>query len=44
MIKIKNYEFEIKWGEQTTTDDKEGEIIDISKNIPSIEKYRGKFY
>ena len=40
--KIKNYEFEIKWGEQTTTDDKEGEIIEVSKNIPSkeiIEEY-----
>ena len=35
--KTKNYEFKIKWGEQTTTDDKEGEIIDISKNIPSKE-------
>ena len=40
--KIKNYEFEIKWGEQTTTDDKEAEIIEVSKNIPSkeiIEEY-----
>ena len=39
--KIKVYEFEIKWGQQTTTDDKEGKIIDISENIPSkvtIEK------
>ena len=35
--KIKNYEFEIKWGEQTTTDDKAGEIINISKYIPSKE-------
>ena len=35
--KIKNYEFEIKWGEQTTTDDKEGEIIETSNNIPSKE-------
>ena len=35
--KIKIYEFTIKWGSQTTTDDKEGEIIDISKNIPSKE-------
>ena len=24
--KIKIYEFEVKWGEQTSTDDKEGEI------------------
>lgn len=35
--KIKNYEFEIKWGEQTTTDDKQGKIINISNNIPSKE-------
>ena len=35
--KIKNYEFEIKWGEQTTTDDKEGKIIELSQNIPSKE-------
>ena len=44
--KIKNYEFEIKWGEQTTTDDKEGEIIETSNNIPSkeiIEKNLKKF-
>ena len=41
--KIKNYEFEIKWGEQTTTDDKEGEIIDISQNIPSIKNVEGGF-
>lgn len=32
---IKNYEFKIKWGEQTTTDDQEGKIIDVSRNIPS---------
>ena len=35
--KIKNYEFEIKWGEETTTDDKEGKITGISNNIPSRE-------
>ena len=35
--KIKNYEFEIKWGEQTTTDDSKGKIIYVSKNIPSKE-------
>ena len=33
--KIKIYDFEIKWGVQTTTDDKKGEILEISKNIPS---------
>ena len=34
---IKEYIFEIKWGEQTSTDDVEGEIIDRSNNIPTIE-------
>ena len=34
---IKIYDFAIKWGIQTTTDDKDGEILDISKNIPSKE-------
>ncbi len=33
--KIKIYDFEIKWGVQTTTDDKSGEVLEISKNIPS---------
>ena len=32
---IKEYEFEIKWGEQTSTDDREGDIIEKSSNIPS---------
>tara|TARA_Y100001970_G_C14257645_1_gene876715 strand:- start:1499 stop:2407 length:909 start_codon:yes stop_codon:yes gene_type:complete len=32
---IKEYEFEIKWGEQTTTDDSEGKIIERSSKIPS---------
>ena len=32
---IKIYDFAIKWGIQTTTDDMDGEILDISKNIPS---------
>ena len=46
---IKEYEFEIKWGEQTSTDDKEGEIINTSNLIPTIDeiinglkKFRGK--
>jgi len=45
---IKEYEFEIKWGEQTATDDREGEVISISSNIPSymtikkaLKKYKG---
>ena len=32
---VKEYEFEIKWGEQTSTDDREGEVIDRSDYIPS---------
>ena len=35
--KIKIYDFEVKWGIQTTTDDKEGEILETSQNIPSKE-------
>ena len=31
----KEYEFQIKWGEQTSTDDREGDIIEKSSNIPS---------
>ena len=34
---IKEYEFEIKWGEQTSTDDREGEVINKSNYIPSLE-------
>ena len=33
----KKYFFRIKWGEQTTTDDQEGQIINLSSNIPSDE-------
>ena len=32
---IKEYEFQIKWGEQTSTDDSEGEIINKSNYIPT---------
>ena len=32
---VKEYEFEIKWGEQTSTDDREGDIIARSFNIPN---------
>ena len=35
---IKEYEFEIKWGEQTLTDDREGKIIGVSSNIPEAEE------
>ncbi len=37
---IKEYEFEIKWGEQTTTDDQEGKIIETSSNIPNIDQIK----
>lgn len=32
--KQKGYVFTVKWGEQTDTDDREGRVINISKNIP----------
>jgi len=45
----KEYEFEIKWGEQTSTDDSEGEIISKSSLIPSekniktmLKKFNGE--
>ena len=34
----KKYLFKIKWGEQTSTDDVEGEIINYSSKIPSEEE------
>jgi len=46
---IKEYEFEIEWGSQTSTDDSEGEIIHTCEIIPSenliikqLEKYKGE--
>mgnify|MGYP000554221325 CR=1 FL=1 len=39
---IKEYEFEIKWGEQTSTDDTEGIIIDRSSYIPSEKMIKNK--
>jgi tRNA pseudouridine55 synthase len=39
---IKEYEFEVKWGEQTSTDDAEGEIIKKSNNIPSEKEISEK--
>ena len=48
---IKEYEFDIKWGIQTSTDDSEGEIIDRSDKIPSlneieneIKKFHGEIF
>ena len=40
---IKEYEFEIKWGSQTLTDDLEGETIKTSSNIPSLQKINNEF-
>ena len=34
----KKYNFKLKWGEQTSTDDSEGAIINFSKKIPSNEE------
>ena len=39
---IKEYEFEIKWGEQTLTDDAEGEIIYRTDRIPSLKDIKKK--
>ena len=39
---IKEYEFEIKWGEQTSTDDREGDIIERSFHIPSYQEINVK--
>ena len=39
---VKEYEFEIKWGEQTSTDDKEGMIIKRTDNIPTLENIKIK--
>jgi len=37
---VKEYEFEIKWGEQTSTDDREGKIIERTDNIPTLENIK----
>lgn len=39
---IKEYEFSIKWGEQTLTDDAEGEIINSSNYIPKIGQIKNE--
>ena len=33
---VKEYEFEIKWGEQTSTDDAEGKVLATCKIIPTL--------
>jgi len=37
-ISSKKYLFKLKWGEQTSTDDSEGEVINYSNKIPSEEE------
>ena len=37
---LKKYFFKLKWGEQTSTDDAEGKIINISKIIPSEDNIK----
>ena len=38
----KSYRFAIRWGEQRTTDDAEGEVLETSEVRPSEESIRGK--
>tara|TARA_B100001123_G_C15220685_1_gene991130 strand:+ start:400 stop:1317 length:918 start_codon:yes stop_codon:yes gene_type:complete len=42
--KEKQYKFSIKWGQQTTTDDKEGKIIFFSKKIPKKEEINNSLF
>ncbi len=37
-INSKKYNFKVKWGEQTSTDDSEGEIINYSNKIPKKDE------
>ena len=37
-LSSKKYLFKIKWGEQTSTDDSEGEVINYSNKIPNKEE------
>lgn len=39
---IKEYNFELKWGEQTSTDDAEGFIISKSNYVPSLNQIKDK--
>ncbi len=38
----KIYNFTVKWGIQTSTDDSEGQILNSSKNIPSLQDIKKK--
>ena len=35
---LKKYNFKLKWGEQTSTDDSEGEILNFSNKIPNEDE------
>ncbi len=37
----KKYFFKVKWGEETSTDDSEGDMINYSKKIPNEEEING---
>lgn len=37
----KAYEFEVKWGEARSTEDREGEVTAISSHRPTVEEIRG---
>ena len=34
----KKYNFKLKWGVQTTTDDSEGEVVNVSNKIPNVDE------
>ena len=40
----KNYFFKVKWGEQTSTDDSDGQVIKKSKKIPSKKQIEEVIY
>ena len=42
--KTKVYEFDVKWGLQTTSDDQDGKIINTSKKIPSEKEIQDNLF
>ena len=34
----KKYNFKLKWGVQTTTDDSEGEVVNVCNKIPNVDE------
>ena len=34
----KKYNFKLKWGQETTTDDSEGEVLNFSNKIPNEDE------